>query len=106
MRNKEYLKNVDKIVDTTQTDFKELFQRDKFDCLNSDIILVNLLNRKSTVIGSLFELAWGYLSNKYCIVVVQKDSIYYTHPFVRETASVLFDDLEDAVDYIAATFGE
>jgi hypothetical protein len=109
MRNKELIKTVDKILDSYENmngySSKDIFNRDKFDIINSDILLFNFLNRKVSIIGSLFELAWGHLLNKYCIVVVNKDSIYAKHPFVKESACIMFENLDEAVDYIAKLYG-
>ncbi len=109
MRNKELISEVEKITDSYDDikgySSKEIFLRDKFDIMNSDILLFNFLNRKVSIIGSLFELAWGYLMNKYCVVVVDKDSIYAKHPFVKESSSIIFNDLEEATEYICKCYG-
>ena len=110
MRGKELLKDVDKITDSYE-DLKgysssEIFARDKFDIKRSNILLFNLLNRKGSIIGSFFELAWGHLLGKYCIVVIEKDSIYAKHPFVKESASIMFGNLDEAIDYIGAIYGK
>jgi len=110
MRGKELIKEVDKITDSYE-DIKgysssEIFARDKFDIKRSNILLFNLLNRKGSIIGSLFELAWGHLLGKYCIVVGEKDSVYAKHPFVKESASIMFADLDKAIDYIGEIYGK
>ena len=110
MRGKEYLKEVDKITDSYK-DLKgysssEIFERDKFDIKRSNILLFNLLNRKGSIIGSFFELAWGHLLGKYCIVVVENDSVYAKHPFVKESASIMFDNLDEAIYYVGKIYGK
>jgi hypothetical protein len=110
MRNKGLIKEVDKISDSFE-DLKgysaqDLFKRDKFDVKKSDVLLFNFLNRKVSIIGSLFELAWGDLLNKYCVVVVDNDSIYAKHPFIKGCSSITFDNLDEAVDYICTCFGD
>lgn len=109
MRNKEKIAGVDKIGDSYENlkgySSKEIFERDKFEVVNSDILLFNFLNKKVSIIGSLFELAWGHLLGKYCVVVVDKDSIYAKHPFVKESASIMFEDLDEAIDYIGVCYG-
>lgn len=109
MRHKEKIKDIEKIIgfDGAMPGYsgQDIFQRDKFDVTRSDILLFNFLNKKVSIIGSLFELAWGNLLNKYCVVVVSKDSIYYKHPFIKESASIIFEDLDEAVDYIGVCYG-
>ena len=110
MRNKGLINDEQKITNSYDNlkgySSKDLFMRDKFDVIRSDIILINILNQKVVLIGSLFELAWGHLLNKYCIVVVNPNSVYAKHPFIKESASIMFDDLDEAIDYICASFGE
>lgn len=110
MRNKELIKSAEKITDSYEDlkgySAKELFNRDKFDVKKSDILLFNFLNKKATVIGTLFELAWGHLLGKYCIVVVSDDSIYAKHPFVKESASIVFSNMDIAVDFLIKCYGE
>ncbi len=109
MRSKELIKGEEKITDSYENlngySAHDIFARDKFDVSQCDIILANFLDKKSTIIGSLFEIAWGYLLGKYIVIVVPKDSVY-RHPFIRESASIMFENLDEAVDYIAVTFGK
>ena len=110
MRGKEYLKGVDKITDSYKGlkgySSSEIFERDKFDIKRSNILLFNFLNRKGSIIGSFFELAWGHLLGKYCIVVVENDSVYAKHPFVKESASIMFDNLDEAIYYVGKIYGK
>lgn len=110
MRNKELIKDEEKITDSYESlkgySSKDIFNRDKFDVINSDILLFNFTNRKVSIIGSLFELAWGHLLGKYCVVAVDKESIYAKHPFVKESASIMFENIDEAIDYVAKCFGK
>jgi hypothetical protein len=110
MRGKELIKDEEKITDSYEDlkgySSKDIFSRDKFDVSRSDILLFNFTNRKVSIIGSLFELAWGHLLGKYCVVAVDKESIYAKHPFVKESASIMFENIEEAIDYVAKCFGK
>jgi nucleoside 2-deoxyribosyltransferase len=109
MRNKDLIAKEEKISDSynmagyTPAD---IFKRDKFDIMHSDIILVNLLHTKHTPIGTTFELAWGFLLDKYCVVVVDKESIFATHPFVIGSGSIQFSNMDEALKYIGDVFGK
>ena len=110
MRGKELIKEESKITDSYENlkgcSSKDIFNRDKFDVSRSDILLFNFTNRKVSIIGSLFELAWGHLLGKYCVLAVDKESIYAKHPFVKESASIIFDNIEDAIDYVGKCYGK
>ena len=109
MRNKGLLVKEKKMTDKYDMEGgytpAELYRRDKFDIIHSDILLVNLLNTRNTPIGTTFELAWGTLLDKYCVVVVDKESIFSTHPFVIGSASIKFSTMEKALEYIGEVFG-
>lgn len=77
--------------------------RDKFDSTRSDLLLINLLGISRVSIGTMMELAWASLAGKFAIVIRDKGGVY-DHAFVNETAGILVDNLDDALDYIANTF--
>lgn len=109
MRGKEHLKNKKKIRSTTQEnailDNHGVFARDKYDVQRSDIILVNLSGAKQISIGSMMEIAWGHIMNKYVVTVMEENDIH-EHLFVLEGSSIIFCDLGEAVQYIITMFGK
>ncbi len=110
MRAKEVLKGELKLGnqynDLVGVTGHDIFEKDKFDCSRADILLVNFMDGLSLSIGALFELAWGHILGKYCVVVGNKDSECINHPFVKESASIVFYDLENALDWIGKNFGD
>jgi len=108
MRGKEHLKNRRNIKSTMQEgailDNHAAFMRDKFDVTRSDIVLVNLLGAERASIGTMMEIAWGNLLNKYVVVVMESGNIH-NHLFVLESSSVIFCDLDEAIKYIIIMFG-
>lgn len=81
-----------------------VFVRDRFDSTRSDILLVNLLKASKVSIGTMMELAWAHLSNKFPVVVMEREGNPHMHAFMRECAGIVRESVEDAVDYIVATF--
>lgn len=82
-----------------------IFNRDKFDCVRSELLLMNLAGAKQVSVGSVMELAWSHMAGNFCVVVME-DGNPHVHAFVREAAAVVFGDLDEALDYITATFQE
>lgn len=76
-----------------------IFTRDCFDIDRSDILLVNLSDTSKLSVGTLFEIGYGYAKGKTIFVVMHQDSWLQEHPFI-EQSSLLFFDLQDAVDAI------
>ena len=82
---------------------KAFFTRDRWDVLTSDVILCNLAGAERVSIGSMFELAFGVMSNKLNIIVLDKHNLH-DHVFVRESG-VVFYNLDEAIDYILSCSG-
>ncbi len=95
----------DAYEDETTENKHVVFERDKFDSTRADILVVNLLNSKRISIGTMMEVAWANLSGRFVVVVMEKEGNPHMHAFVREAASIRFQNTEDAIDYVIQTFG-
>jgi nucleoside 2-deoxyribosyltransferase len=82
-----------------------VFERDKFDSTRADVLFVNLKHAHRISIGTMMEMAWAHLSGRFVVTVLEKEGNPHMHAFVREASSILFDDPEEACDYIIRTFG-
>ena len=80
-----------------------IFARDKFDVINSDALLVNLLQCEDRVsIGTMFEMAWANIwsGKKILIVTVMDEKNVHRHPFVEKASDWIVPDLDTAVDVL------
>jgi nucleoside 2-deoxyribosyltransferase len=77
-----------------------IFKRDHWMVRQSDIVYANLLGADRVSIGSMMELAWGYQMEKHVVLVMEKDNVH-KHCFVHEAADVIFDNTEDALEYLS-----
>jgi len=97
------------VKDAYEDEFTEnkhvVFERDKFDSTRADILFVNLKHATRISIGTMMEMAWAHLSNRFVVIVIEKENNPHMHAFVREASSILFEDPEEACDYIVRTFG-
>ena len=76
-----------------------IFERDKWMVLQCDIILVDLIECELPSFGSIMELAWGALENKYTIVIMEENNLHQ-HAFILEAADIIFNDRESAFIYL------
>lgn len=76
-----------------------IYQRDKWMVVNSDIVLCYLCSSKRVSIGAMHEIAWAAFNNKHVIVVMEKDNIH-RHAFVLESASIVFETMDEALTYL------
>jgi nucleoside 2-deoxyribosyltransferase len=76
-----------------------IFNRDKWMVMQSDIVLCNLSKATHVSIGSMMELAWSSNKGNHTIVVMDKTNIHY-HAFVLEAASIVFETLDEALEYL------
>jgi len=97
------------VQDAYEDEFTEnkhvVFTRDKFDATRADILFVNLKHATRISIGTMMEMGWAHLSGRFVVTVIEKEGNPHMHAFVREASSIMFDDPEDACDYIIKTFG-
>lgn len=76
-----------------------ILQRDLWMVELSDIVFVDFTHTQKISIGCCMELAVGHWLRKHTIIVLPKENIH-THAFVCEAADVVYENLQDAVDYI------
>lgn len=76
-----------------------LFERCKWMVDKSDIIFMDLTGSIKISIGCIMELAWASKNGCHTIVCVEEESVYQ-HAFVKESADVIFDRVEMALEYL------
>lgn len=74
-------------------------ERDQWMVINSDIVLVDFTGAKEKSIGCVSELAWGDILHKQTIVVMDKNNVHQ-HAFTLEEADIVFETLDEALDYL------
>ena len=78
---------------------KCLNARSEFDVERSTIVLANFLGSTEKSVGSIMEIAWAHILRKPTIIVMDKDNVH-NHPMIVENASLVLDNLEDAMDAV------
>ncbi|MGH7534767.1 MAG: nucleoside 2-deoxyribosyltransferase [Gemmatimonadales bacterium] len=79
--------------------------RDRWDCQRSDLVLVNLLPAGDRVsIGTVMEVAWADAARKYVLVVMEPGGVH-DHAMLREAASLVLPDLEEALHLVPVILG-
>ena len=100
MRAKEELAKEPIMADNFQgvmTNPKAIVSRDRFDCMNSDILLVNLLGAKEKSIGTMVEYGWADAFRKPIITVMEREGNVHDHPFVRELSGYRVETLNEGL---------
>ena len=97
MRGKDFLKGLMPLGATFGETFD--FERDRWDVQNCDVIFCNLMYTEQVSIGTVIEIAWADVFGKY-IVVAMNDNNIHQHGMLRQTASIVFNDFEEALRYI------
>ena len=78
---------------------KAILGRDHWMVHQSDIVYVNLIGATTISIGCCMELAFAKAYNKHTIVVMESTNIH-NHCFVLQCANVVFENTEEAEDYL------
>ena len=78
---------------------KRIFLGDLWMVRQSDIIFCDFRGATEISVGSVSELAWGYLLGKNIVILMEKDNVH-KHGFICEEATVIFEDECDACRYL------
>lgn len=94
------LNPVDIQLSTWLTD-REIVDSNKFQILNSDIVLAEM-NFPDVSIGTIGEIVFARLNNK--PVIAWGRAGFVTNPWIREHITIHFQDLKSAVNYIMENY--
>lgn len=119
MRGKEYLSHVTKFEGQSQyasfgplSTPKGINSRDRYDCLNCDALLVNLLGATERSIGTILEIGWAHLVPRRIPVFAVIEDVTPTFKNCHEHVmlSDLFDfrvnSLESVYNLLGAFFSD
>jgi nucleoside 2-deoxyribosyltransferase len=106
MRFKKFLDN-GKIIkgeygDNVLSCSRGVTTRDRFDVINCDIMLANLIGCTNVTIGTMIEYGWADMARKPIITIIEKSGNVHDHPMLRELTGFRVDNLEEGL-YIAKT---
>lgn len=79
--------------------WKAIVHRDYNSVKNSDLIIANLDTFGATrpLTGSIYELAWAW-REEIPVIVISKDPMYVKHPFIKDTASVIVESVDELLE--------
>lgn len=79
--------------------------RDRWDCRRADMVFVNLHPAPDKVsIGTVLEIAWADAAGKYILVVMEPGSAH-DHAMLREAASLVLEDFDEALHLVPVILG-
>lgn len=81
---------------------KMIVSKDMLDIDECTIMVVNLLGAAKVSQGTIWEMGYAKAKGKQIVVIKSKDDNIHTSPFITESASIVVDNLEDAVMIVAS----
>jgi len=82
-----------------------IVRRDFNDILTCDAVLANFTGATRASIGTCWEMGAAYALRKPVIVVMEPENIH-DHPFITQTATYVFAELDEAIDALFYLLGE
>jgi len=73
--------------------------RDRWDVQRADMVFVNLFGAAKVSIGTMIELGWADAARVPVVVLMSPNNIH-NHPMVRNIATYLTDDFDEALDLV------
>lgn len=99
LRAKTYLQQEHSIGDcyndTVMSSQRGIFARDSYDCMNCDLVFVNLLGAERVSIGTVMEIAWAWAFRKPVVLVMEPTENLHDHAMIREACPLTTHTLED-----------
>lgn len=74
-------------------------KRDEWMIRKADVVFMYLKGAESPSIGCCMELGWSMILNKHSVVVMGSRNIHH-HAFVHTAASIIFNNIREAKDYM------
>ena len=84
---------------TATSNDHSIFQRDTWMVSQCDVVLCDFTNAEKTSIGCCMEIAIASWLNKHTVIVLPKNNIH-NHAFILEAADIVYETLDDAIDYL------
>jgi len=100
MRAKEHLSKYEVISDQYQDVMccsRGIITRDRYDLMNCDIILANLLGLESISIGTVGEFFWADAFRKPVIAVMEKKGNPHDHIMIQEIVGFRVETLDEGL---------
>ncbi len=101
MREKHYLEG-ESFLDAmgsgkhSLSDPRAITARDRFDCINADVLLVNLLGAETISAGTMIELGWADLKRIPIVLCMEDDGIH-NHAMVNSLIDFRATTLDDGI---------
>jgi nucleoside 2-deoxyribosyltransferase len=80
--------------------------RDRFDCLNCDVVFVNLLGTERVSIGTVMEIAWADALRKPIVLVMEEEGNLHDHAMIRECIGFRVPTIREGVEITKAILGD
>lgn len=80
--------------------------RDRFDCLNCDVLFVNLLDTDTVSVGTVMEIAWADAVRKPIVLVIEEEGNIHDHAMIRESIGFRVPTVREGVEIVKAILGD
>jgi nucleoside 2-deoxyribosyltransferase len=80
--------------------------RDRFDCMNTSVLFVNLLGTERVSIGTCMEIAWADAMRIPSVIVMEKNGNQHDHAMINECTGFRVSTIREGVEVIKAILGD
>ena len=105
LRAKYYLAGEKRIKDSYEdialSSSNGITTRDRFDVMNCDIVLANVLGANKVSIGTIMEIAWADAFRKPIILITDEANIH-NHAMLKTCAGFIVNDLDSGINIARA----
>lgn len=117
LRSKVYLRELGPIKDSYNNELtgddvivnmstsRGITTRDRFDCMNCDVLLVNLLGTKKVSIGTVMEIAWADANRTPIVLIMEENDNLHDHAMINECVGYRVTTILQAIHVVKSVLG-
>jgi nucleoside 2-deoxyribosyltransferase len=80
--------------------------RDRFDCLNTNVLFVNLLGAERVSIGTCMEIAWADANRIPSVIVMEPEDNLHDHAMINECTGFRVSTIREGIEIVKAILGD
>lgn len=98
--------DIDSAAFTNMSTARGITTRDRFDCLNTNVLFVNLLGAERVSIGTCMEIAWADARRIPSVIVMEKNGNLHDHAMINECTGFRVSSIREGIEIVKAILGD
>jgi len=98
--------DIDSAAFTNMSTARGITTRDRFDCINTSVLFVNLLGTERVSIGTCMEIAWADANRIPSVVIMEESGNLHDHAMINECTGFRVTTIREGLEIVKAILGD